>query len=761
MKFSAKIKLQTMHNITMKRGKIMKKRLSALLFAAVLLTGCADNAPVNEPQQSQTSHTTEAASDTAEATSSTSQTTTQSSATTRVTTASKPVETKPAALDAEELFGKSPLNVDIMKSSFGTSNPIIGIDGNIVTTYPQEYTTYYSLGMMLTELTQEFKDALKSNHYSYGTNGNWYSAESFGDYTIEYDIGRISTDAITVDEYTVSLKGNKIYRRNAFIRQTESGKYEFIIDPRYMYDIPLLDDNYAFMKFEVNGTEFYADTLSVMGCKLNMIGDEFDTYGLKINEDYVYASVTFKDLDIIFNSESGYSNAADVIKIEVLTEDTDSVINGGYYENVEMRSLDDTAGKLIDEFYTNISRTSLIDLDFDGTPELIHSYYPPYASMGEYMINDIYTLDGGEAKLVDTIHFDFLYEAEYGGKHGWIVPYQEIVYNEEGYVDNYFEDGVMFFALENGELYKHEFGYSSSEKKEDGSWEHTDTINGAPVTLIAAEPNVNEFDGRMIAQYLYNGKQYGGYWDVLRAEYEPYLSDNNYKLYYGDHNYSHGLENSYILKTLTTADIVRFYNEPKELQYREEAAHYFEGGKAKPVIYLYPEETTEISVKVDFPYGGEFSCTYPDYRDGWSVTAEPDGTLFDEDGNEYYCLYWEGEGGPSYDMSEGFCVKGRDTAEFLREKLLHMGLSPREANEFIIYWLPLMEDNNYNIISFHTDAYDLTAPLTVSPAPDSVIRVFMTWYASDEPRDIEAQELPAFKREGFTVVEWGGSQYGK
>ena len=60
-----------------------------------------------------------------------------------------------------------------------------------------------------------------------------------------------------------------------------------------------------------------------------------------------------------------------------------------------------------------------------------------------------------------------------------------------------------------------------------------------------------------------------------------------------------------------------------------------------------------------------------------------------------------------------------------------------------------------------TDAYDLTAPLTVSPAPDSVIRVFMTWYASDEPRDITAQQLPSFEREGFTVVEWGGSQYGK
>lgn len=754
MKFSAKIKLQTMHNITMKRGKIMKKRLSALLFAAVLLTGCADNATVSEPQTSGTSESSEVTS----STSSTTTQTTTSAATTKPTVA----ENEPDLLTVEELFNKELLNVDdLLYIRFNESNPICNIEGNTVTTSPDKYPFYKPYGMISTELTQEFTQALGYLPIDSATNEGWYTSDGFGSFTIQYVIDSVNPGNIRVDECTASLKGNQIYKRNAFIRHTASDKYEFIIDPRYMYDIPLLSNDLQFMEFEVNGTEFYADTLSVMGCKLNMIGDEFDTYGLKINEDYVYASVTFKDLDIIFNSESGYSNAADVIKIEVLTEDTDSIINGGYYKSDEMLSLEETAGKLIDELYTDISRTSVIDLDFDGTPELIHSYYHPYADMGEYMINDIYTLDSGEAKLVDTIHFDFLYEAEYGGKHGWIVPYQEIVYNEEGYVDNYFEDGVMFFALENGKLYKHEFGYSSSEKKEDGSWEHTDTINGAPVTLSAVEPNVNEFDGRMIAQYLYNGKQYGGYWDVLRAEYEPYLSDNNYKLYYGDHNYSHGSENSYILKTLTTADIVRFYNEPKELQYRDEAAHLFEGGKAKPVIYLYPEETTDVSVKVDFPYGGEFSCTYPDYRDGWSVTAEPDGTLFDEDGNEYYCLYWEGEGGPSYDMSEGFCVKGRDTADFLREKLLYMGLSPREANEFIIYWLPLMEDNNYNVITFHTDAYDLTAPLTVSPAPDSVIRVFMTWYASDEPRDIEAQELPTFEREGFTVVEWGGSQYGK
>jgi hypothetical protein len=109
-------------------------------------------------------------------------------------------------------------------------------------------------------------------------------------------------------------------------------------------------------------------------------------------------------------------------------------------------------------------------------------------------------------------------------------------------------------------------------------------------------------------------------------------------------------------------------------------------------------------------------------------------------------------------MSRGFCVKGSETAAFLETALEKLGLNRREANEFIIYWLPLMQDNPYNIISFQGNSYTDIAELTVDPDPDTLIRVFMAWQASDTYVDIEPQELTAPKREGFTVVEWGGSQ---
>ncbi len=177
---------------------------------------------------------------------------------------------------------------------------------------------------------------------------------------------------------------------------------------------------------------------------------------------------------------------------------------------------------------------------------------------------------------------------------------------------------------------------------------------------------------------------------------------------------------------------------------------------AKPVIYLYPEEETTVSVNLD--YSGTLTTTYPKYDDGWTVTAEPDGTLFDADGKEYSYLFWEGEADIDYDFSEGFVVKGEDTAEFLRNTLSEMGLTPREYNEFIVYWLPKMEGNRYNLISFQSGIYTENARLTVSPEPDSLLRVFMAWKEIGEPIEIEEQEITPFERTGFTVVEWGGTE---
>ena len=67
-----------------------------------------------------------------------------------------------------------------------------------------------------------------------------------------------------------------------------------------------------------------------------------------------------------------------------------------------------------------------------------------------------------------------------------------------------------------------------------------------------------------------------------------------------------------------------------------------------------------------------------------------------------------------------------------------------------------MQNNPYNVITFQTDAYTNAAPLEINPAPDTLIRVFMTYTPSETYVTIKPQDLSAPMREGFTVVEWGG-----
>ena len=145
------------------------------------------------------------------------------------------------------------------------------------------------------------------------------------------------------------------------------------------------------------------------------------------------------------------------------------------------------------------------------------------------------------------------------------------------------------------------------------------------------------------------------------------------------------------------------------------------------------------------------------------MIASPDGTLVNlADEREYSYLFWEGDGPLDADFSEGFCVRGGDTAAFLQETLSALGLTPREYNEFIVWWLPQMQDNGWNLINFVWEEYDTAVPLDITPAPDTLLRVFMVWQASENFVEIPAPNLPAApERNGFTVIEWGGTEIEK
>jgi hypothetical protein len=177
----------------------------------------------------------------------------------------------------------------------------------------------------------------------------------------------------------------------------------------------------------------------------------------------------------------------------------------------------------------------------------------------------------------------------------------------------------------------------------------------------------------------------------------------------------------------------------------------------KPVIYLYPEKEEDVSVKLEFK--GKITCTYPEYQEGWKVKAKPDGTLLNyNDNREYSYLFWEGVDDYKWDFTKlsGFIVKGEDTRSFLQNTLSNLGLTSKEYNEFIVYWLPQMQKNKFNFIHFAAEEYTTRAKLTIEPKPDVILRVFMVYMPLEKEILIPKQEIKSVERHGFTVVEWGG-----
>jgi hypothetical protein len=187
----------------------------------------------------------------------------------------------------------------------------------------------------------------------------------------------------------------------------------------------------------------------------------------------------------------------------------------------------------------------------------------------------------------------------------------------------------------------------------------------------------------------------------------------------------------------------------------------------KPIIYIYPKEETELSVTLGYPE--KISCSYPNYfeHDGWNVKAFPNGDLIDlNSGRKLYSLYWEGKFNKiDSSTNVGFCVKGEDSAKFLEEKLDLLGLNYKEAEEFIVYWLPKLEANKYNYIRFvTTDEFNEYMPLNISDkygnevVPDTLIRILMVYKPLSYQIDVEEQIINSQQRQGFTVVEWGGTK---
>jgi hypothetical protein len=561
---------------------------------------------------------------------------------------------------------------------------------------------------------------------------------------------------------------------NCFICKNTSDTFDVIIDPAYMYGLPVYHSNSTCCAYTVNGLNIKADTLFLNVADVN---DALRDTLMTLSSSYVYAQLTFGEIDCNYGIKSSYNITASLDDYKLITTDTEKVLTRSFLfentedKNPEMLRVYNTLMSNMDLLNTESTLgITLLDLDFDNTPEVLATRYsdisdPLYkGSDTEAADVDIYRIENENLIYIGTLYnyHTVIYELgnvlglktlEDGSKAWFNMSYKN---RNTGEVS----DTDYLFTLEGNEL---KFQEVFSKDEEENYYYFGETM------VFEESPYTDEIYGQERISTMYswgNYKSIFGTWELIGKIKQGYcedMKDSTFNLYSDwlsrtdPNNKSYKLQLtermlSYNVAFLVDSFYLGSYNDNK--QYFE---YKFLGDYAKPVIYLYPTKQEDVSIKIEL--NGMLTCSYPEYGDGWNVTAYPDGMLINKsDGREYSYLYWEGKGAADWDMSQGFVVKGSDTVSFLQDKLEYLGLTAKELNEFIVYWLPLMKDNKYNLITFQTTAYENNAKLNITPKPDSILRVFMAYKALDNYIEIPEQRLRTFKRNGFTAVEWGGTE---
>ena len=196
----------------------------------------------------------------------------------------------------------------------------------------------------------------------------------------------------------------------------------------------------------------------------------------------------------------------------------------------------------------------------------------------------------------------------------------------------------------------------------------------------------------------------------------------------------------------------------------------------KPAIYVYANQSSDKDMQnytVSLTANSEVKTVYPkaiktDNNYKWNISVDKKQDSIFVNNDEYSYLFWDGKYDSDFVFNKGFCVKGSDTEEFLEEKLYAMGLESNEVHDFVVYWLPQMNENEYNLISFtgfdENDDYNKTYNLDLLDENGNSVgekfRVIMIWTSLNHKINIEEQELPVFNRpiDKPFMVEWGGQE---
>ena len=172
----------------------------------------------------------------------------------------------------------------------------------------------------------------------------------------------------------------------------------------------------------------------------------------------------------------------------------------------------------------------------------------------------------------------------------------------------------------------------------------------------------------------------------------------------------------------------------------------------KPNIYLYPEQTKRIEVAFSNPE--KLTRSIPDYLSGWSVTAEPNGLL----DKKYQFLFYEANVEELYfQKSAAWKLPVKDRTKAFTGILDMYGFNANEKQDFIEFWNQKLDcTQQYLMYPQETAIIDRAMPVKITPQPKSIYRIWFYFIPCKNDPLTTPEKIQKIKRDGFTVVEWGG-----
>lgn len=173
----------------------------------------------------------------------------------------------------------------------------------------------------------------------------------------------------------------------------------------------------------------------------------------------------------------------------------------------------------------------------------------------------------------------------------------------------------------------------------------------------------------------------------------------------------------------------------------------------KPNIYVYPQQTIDLSVKLNFPKGGSVLTSIPEYNTVWNVQVTPSGQI-----NETYSyLFYESQQPDVWQTHYGWVVEKDNLPTFFRENMSNYGFNDSEITDFINYWIPRLKQHQFYVIYPQTkELISKVIQLDFSLKPDNLLRLFYVIKGKENKlQDITTPTINKFQREGYVATEWG------